>query len=606
MSAKTGGSGSSSSSSRRREIVAAAAAAAVSPEREEEGEEVDTEPEEDDIYQERVLPPSLMAESTAPAAPSDIAALEVSKNYRAQLRRRHSIAERAMARVTTEEPEFSRAFIYSNSDLSKVFWKSRAVRVRANFDRDNNVGRDYIETIRRMAREFIRSGDYLAEMEKFAAAESAREERRARRQRIAGYEEHQRQQQEQSHEGQPTARVIRRMGDAMRRRSEGEPLQSITDYVRRPPALKRARRNEPLSAAAAAPSPQRAPQVQQQQPASEIPIISAAEVTAAHAVEHFQPPAHRPAAVEAASITLHGREITDDWIGDEVSVQEIERKFARKGIEPSGLLCPVCMCPTPPEKMTRFTSNCSHWYCRECAIAWKNSQVVSAPAICPGCIAEAVSLGPAHIKYNVDPRVMAGDPNSLEKMSTIKDVRFCAAQLAALQKELMEEEHEDHLQQSVCPLCSNVGAGSSKIARCGNPHCAIQYCSRCFETCFDPKAKKFHQDGKCATVDSKTMDAIQGAGTKRCVKCKAVMWHAMGHHCHHVTCNMCKTQQCFACGALMPGGVQKCACPIFCDKKRMDCGCAETCFECAALGRPCSLCEGNCPVCMKRKSSQAH
>lgn len=291
-------------------------------------------------------------------------------------------------------------------------------------------------------------------------------------------------------------------------------------------------------------------------------------------------------------------------IGRLETPEQIEHRFETMGFGQSGRQCPVCL--EPRSKWTRFSWECNHEMCVDCAAEWLKQNKRPGGTGCPGCIAEH-----ANPPKQVDPTAVFGyDKVGQDYQSML----FASMQIPVLQEQLNAYCNVHTTQSSSspspivinsrCPKCLSVHSGPYTLVRCPNPKCAMEYCSKCESTlCYDSNEsmnilRRKHLAGECSASIAETSELRSGPGLIECSKCNTPLWHAKNHGCHHVKCPKCGHEQCHCCGR--PYHDPACKCPIFC-RPDVKCNCDPSCPECKH--HRCALCSGNCDTCNKRIES---
>ena len=334
-------------------------------------------------------------------------------------------------------------------------------------------------------------------------------------------------------------------------------------------------------------------------------------------------------------ILPHPDDLDDVFEMDDV--EAIERMFEARGIGESGPTCPVCM--EPKRKWTRFSTDCDHSLCIECAEDWMKANILASGAKCPGCVADGgphrPATGVAKIHRFADPIVMFG-----KDLTKAHDrVTFASMQIPHLQGELdaltldndlrapedrppqplaptkssdmisTSSAKPDRVSQSKtigrCPSCGTVSSGGINcLRRCHNPRCATEYCIECDTVIIgcNEEQKKKHTSGACKVIAEETKKIFSGEGFAPCETCGTQLYHARGHGCHHVKCPTCNHEQCHSCGKEYIRGSATCRCPIFCTNT-FKCKCAQICPECETSR--CVHCSGMCIACIRRDKKKS-
>lgn len=289
-------------------------------------------------------------------------------------------------------------------------------------------------------------------------------------------------------------------------------------------------------------------------------------------------------------------------------LEHIERQFETLGFGQSGRQCPVCM--EPRSKWVRFSYECKHDMCIQCAQEWLKQNKRPGGVQCPGCIAEH-----AITPKQVDPVAFFGVNNV---GSDYQSMLFTSMQIPVLQGELdaycmihivQSSSNSSSTSlgvQSRCPKCLSVHSSQNSIIRCHNPKCAVEYCGKCESSlCYDSEESMKVLRGKhlsraCSASIAETRQILDGPGLVPCSKCMTPLWHARHHGCHHVKCPNCGHEMCHCCGRDYRH--PDCKCPIFC-RNDYKCNCDPDCPECKTTKRRCVHCDGHCSTCMNNTST---
>jgi hypothetical protein len=288
----------------------------------------------------------------------------------------------------------------------------------------------------------------------------------------------------------------------------------------------------------------------------------------------------------------------------DLSPVAVSRIFEIMGLGQSGEMCSVCM--EPKRSWSKFTKNCAHAFCHDCAIAWAKSNTVPDGLGCPFCV-----------KDGVPKEKCIADPFTMFAQSVLQGtpslIPFSAAQIPMLQVAVDAEVaglvgaiSSSSTKSGRCPGCSTVSAhGNNFIRRCHNPICAAEFCLRCNFLVDPAESHTRHTDGTCMKIAEEANALVNGEGLAPCPKCGSQIWHAVGHACHAVKCPVCALKFCHACGTPYDQNgdhVAQCRCPIFCGEG-FACRCAKTCPECAI--KRCEHCNGSCPSCKSKEAAPA-
>ena len=274
-----------------------------------------------------------------------------------------------------------------------------------------------------------------------------------------------------------------------------------------------------------------------------------------------------------------------------------ERMFAH-----TDSTCSVCMFA---EATVRLVGReCKHGFCAECArysleAILNDSQF---PAQCPGCRAEGV----------VD---RGWIPSGVIEFLVRRTVLAIETGRRFIRQQILQAEGETGI---TCPACSMIsirpGPGNSYVPKAHPVRsrqlrqlavectgCGTAFCMACTELWFDHDGLSCEDaaDLKARNMNPSALAATEElmAGSKACPNCGMAGIKAYGHACHHISpgtgCLSCGFHWCFVSGLPYSDCQhEQHGHSLFCDFR---CGC-PLCQDCQP-GRPCFLCNGNCPVC---------